>query len=287
MRQGVVLWVLCGLAGCTASYPVPTENLSQDLSEASVEVVRIDTSRFEPLDPSVSYQVRRGDTLYAIAWRFGQDPETLMRRNRLASETIYPGQQILLKGPIPEPPPQAVEAPPELSATVITAPKRPPVPAPEASANSAARASAPVIASNASRPPVRPKGGEAKDPVSWQWPVAGPVLTGYSTATRLSRSLQIGGDLGDPVRASRSGRVVYAGDGLVGFGNLVILAHADQMLSAYGHQAELQVKVGDQVRQGQQLGTLGSTGTDRVKLHFEIRQGGESIDPTPLLPTRP
>ena len=117
----------------------------------------------------------------------------------------------------------------------------------------------------------------------WQWPVNGPILKRYSSKTRSSRSLQLGGKAGTPVKAAASGRVVYAGDGLVGFGNLVIISHNGKFLSAYGHNQSLSVKVGDVVKRGQVIAAMGSTGTDRVKLHFEIRRQGKPIDPVIVL----
>ena len=108
----------------------------------------------------------------------------------------------------------------------------------------------------------------------------------YSEKTRFSRSVQLGGKVGTPVKAAASGRVVYAGDGLVGFGNLVIISHEEKLLSAYGHNQSLSVKVGDIVRAGQVIAQMGSTGTDRVKLHFEIRKQGKPINPVSLLPKR-
>jgi Membrane proteins related to metalloendopeptidases len=112
------------------------------------------------------------------------------------------------------------------------------------------------------------------------------VIAGFSTKTRFSRSLQLGGEAGTPVKAAASGRVVYSGDGLVGFGNLVIISHDNQFLSAYGHNQALLVKVGDVVNGGEIIARMGSTGTDRVKLHFEVRKEGTPVNPADLLPTR-
>ena len=144
------------------------------------------------------------------------------------------------------------------------------------------------------RPKAKPKKAVKQKPpaasvpqfTGWQWPVDGPIIEAYSEKTRFSRSIQLGGKAGTPVKASASGRVVYAGDGLVGFGNLVIISHQGKLLSAYGHNQTLNVKVGDVVRAGQVVARMGSTGTDRVKLHFEIRKQGKPIDPASLMPKR-
>lgn len=120
----------------------------------------------------------------------------------------------------------------------------------------------------------------------WQWPVSGPVVEGYSDKSRFSRSLQLEGQEGSSVKAAAAGRVVYAGDGLVGFGNLVIISHDKKFLSAYGHNQSVSVRVGDIVSAGDIVAKMGSTGTDRVKLHFEIRKKGMPINPMTLLPKR-
>ena len=263
------------IVGCAAPYEVPSENLGQPVERIPPKVTTISGDGLDASDPSAAYVVKRGDTLFSIAWRFEQDPEVLKRRNALDSDLITPGQALKLKGLIPEPPAVEVKAPPTLKATPEPAPKT----------------TAPVT-----KQPVQPKPPVAKPKpkpaaavpalAGWQWPVDGPVLEGYSTKTRFSRSLQLGGKSGTPVRAAAAGRVVYAGDGLVGFGNLVIVSHEGQLLSAYGHNQSLAVKVGDVVQGGQVIAKMGSTGTDRTKLHFEIRRQGTPIDPAGLLPKR-
>lgn len=119
---------------------------------------------------------------------------------------------------------------------------------------------------------------------AWRWPAAGPVTRGYSTTVH--KGIDIGGQRGDPVVAVAAGDVVYAGTGIVGFGELLIIKHDDVYLSAYGHNDRLLVAEGDRVSAGQQIAEKGSSGTDTVKLHFEIRQEGRPIDPLRLLPPR-
>lgn len=129
-------------------------------------------------------------------------------------------------------------------------------------------------------PPPAPSG-----PVSrWQWPAAGPVTRGFSSSVH--KGVDIGGQRGDAVRAAAAGQVVYAGTGIVGFGELLIIKHDDTHLSAYGHNARLLVREGDTVAAGQQIAEKGSSGTDTVKLHFEIRRAGKPVDPLGLLPRR-
>lgn len=274
------LWIVCMLAGCSAPYEVPTDHLGRPLERIQPKVTTIDAGNLDAEEAGSSYVVRRGDTLFSIAWRFEQDPDLLKRRNQLRSDLIQPGQSLKLKGDIPpEPEPEVQPAPKRLTPPVIKAEPEPvqtPKPKPK-------EAPKPAV-----KQPPKPKAKATPVPqlTGWQWPVSGPVLEAYSDKTRFSRSLQLGGQVGTPVKAAASGRVVYAGDGLVGFGNLVIISHEGKLLSAYGHNQSLSVKVGDVVTAGQVIAKMGSTGTDRVKLHFEIRKQGKPINPVSLLPKR-
>lgn len=118
----------------------------------------------------------------------------------------------------------------------------------------------------------------------WLWPTSGPVIRGYSESVH--KGIDIGGARGDKVSAVAAGKVVYAGTGIAGFGELLIIKHNDIYLSAYGHNDELLVAEGDTVAAGQAIAQKGSSGTDTIKLHFEIRQEGKPIDPQRLLPGR-
>jgi lipoprotein NlpD len=253
------------------------------------EVVTISGEGLDPVEAGSEYVVRSGDTLFSIAWRFNQNPETLKRRNRLDSDLIRPGQRLKLKGPIPEPEPVAVKPPPVVKAERQTPPEtEPPKPAVETPQEPTPDRKPEPQPDSQPKPPQAPQAPPAAVPAfaGWQWPVEGPVLAGFSTKTRFSRSLQLGGEVGTPVKAAASGRVVYSGDGLVGFGNLVIISHDNQFLSAYGHNQALLVNVGDVVSGGEVIARMGSTGTDRVKLHFEVRKAGKPVNPADLLPTR-
>ena len=125
----------------------------------------------------------------------------------------------------------------------------------------------------------------ANMPVSrWRWPSAGRVIRGYSN--NLHKGIDIAGKRGAPVRAVAAGNVVYAGTGVTGYGALIIVKHNDDYLSAYGHNDTLLVAEGDRVAAGQGIARMGSTGTDSVKLHFEIRRRGKPVDPLKILPRR-
>lgn len=119
---------------------------------------------------------------------------------------------------------------------------------------------------------------------AWRWPTSGPVTRGYSEGVH--KGIDIGGEHGDPVTAVAAGKVVYAGTGIAGFGELLIIKHNEVYLSAYGHNDELLVAEGDIVVAGQAVAKKGNSGTDSVKLHFQIREEGKPIDPLRLLPRR-
>ena len=133
--------------------------------------------------------------------------------------------------------------------------------------------------------PSRPAATDASDEdrIDWTWPVKGKVVGGFSESANL-KGIDISGNAGQPVFASASGRVVYAGSGLRGYGKLVIIKHNKTYLSAYAHNREILVKEGDQVSRGQKIAEMGSTDTDQVKLHFEIRRMGKPMDPARYLP---
>ncbi len=125
---------------------------------------------------------------------------------------------------------------------------------------------------------------DADDDVTWAWPAAGPVATAFDDVK--SKGLAITGKAGDPVLAAADGRVVYAGSGLRGYGNLVIVKHNATYLTAYAHNQTLLVKEDQAVRRGQKIAEMGSSDAERVQLHFEVRRQGKPIDPSRLLPQR-
>ena len=149
------------------------------------------------------------------------------------------------------------------------------VPAPESSA-----ANAPNIANPQPLPPAAAGRTRTVDGVTWQWPSDGAVISSSGSG------LDIAGNAGDPVRAAADGTVVYSGNGLIGYGELIIIKHSDNYLSAYGHNRKRLVQEGQRVRAGQQIAEMGSSGAPREELHFEIRKAGKPVDPTDYLPGR-
>lgn len=249
-----------------------------------------------------SHTVRRGDTLFSIAFRYGLDYRRLAAANAIARPyTIFPGQRLMLReapapsaaGSLASRGSPAVSATPKASPSAAkgtatkgaaakgTAVKARPAPPP------AKAAPAPGKAAPASAAAVSAKAASGAAPAasaSWRWPAAGRVVRRFDGT--LNKGIDIAGPRGDVVRATRAGRVVYAGTGIAGYGLMLILRHSEEYLSAYGHSDALLVKEGDAVRAGQGVARRGSSGTDSVKLHFEIRRHGRPLDPLSVLPER-
>ncbi|WP_043274494.1 peptidoglycan DD-metalloendopeptidase family protein [Pseudomonas sp. PH1b] len=237
-----------------------------------------------PQRPTVTtgqYVVRRGDTLFSIAFRYGWDYKALAARNNIAEPyTIHPGQTIRFDGRTGAAPTTVVTSTQSgaSSSSKTTVIRRP---AGTATAPVAGAATTPV--SKPAPTPVTPAGPA---PTGWGWPSSGVLIGKFSSNGSLNKGIDIAGDLGQPVLAASDGTVVYAGSGLRGYGELVIIKHNETYVSAYGHNRKLLVREGQQVKVGQTIAEMGSTGTDRVKLHFEIRRQGKPVDPLQFLPRR-
>jgi lipoprotein NlpD len=241
------------------------------------------------------YTVKTGDTLLRVGLETGQNWRDIQKWNNLDNPNMIEVGQVLRVFPPGQDPGAAVVRPvvaPKIEARPLEA-----KPAPVASSGAAAAsgtmpaatpaapapvvAAAPVAAPPAPAPDA-PKSGD--DDIDWQWPANGSVISGFDEARH--KGLSIGGRLGDPVLAAADGRVVYAGSGLRGYGNLVIIKHNNTFLTAYAHNQTLLVKEDQAVRRGQKIAEMGSSDSDRVQLHFEIRRQGKPIDPARLLPNR-
>jgi lipoprotein NlpD len=123
-------------------------------------------------------------------------------------------------------------------------------------------------------------------PIRWQWPTLGDIVGRFVAGDPTRQGLSIAGSAGQPVNAAADGVVVYSGSGLIGYGELIIVKHSDEFLSAYGHNRRRLVGEGDQVRAGQQIAEMGRSGAARDMLHFEIRRNGRPVDPQTHLPAR-
>ncbi len=240
------------------------------------------------------YTIKPGDTLIRVGLETGQNARDIARWNNIENPNSLEVGQVIRVTP-PGMDPGATTTRGVNTARVDTRPLES-RPAPVASAPTAAPPlSAPAITP---APPAMPpaanapstSGGnppatrEPDDDVNWTWPAAGTVIAGFDEAR--NKGLAITGKAGDPVLAAADGRVVYAGSGLRGYGNLVIVKHNNTYLTAYAHNQALLVKEDQVVRRGQKIAEMGSSDAERVQLHFEIRRLGRPIDPARLLPQR-
>ncbi len=243
------------------------------------------------------YTIKPGDTLIRVGLETGQNARDIARWNNIENpNSLEVGQVIRVAPPgVDPPPPRRAASTARASSRVRSMPSRPRPPRPWArrrqpaahrrrAAVSAGRRS---TAASGRRHPAAEQPANARDPddeVSWTWPAAGPVIAGFDEAK--TKGLVISGKAGDPVLAAADGRVVYAGSGLRGYGNLVIVKHNNTYLTAYAHNQALLVKEDQVVRRGQKIAEMGSSDAERVQLHFEIRRQGRPIDPARLLPPR-
>ena len=204
---------------------------------------------------SGTYVVKPGDTLYQIAQRHGMDVATLVRLNNITDPgQLRVGQTLRLSG-------SASAAPSAPSSTATPIPVTPVAP---------------------SEPPTPTRAADA-NLISWGWPAGGKIIQGFNSNTK---GIDIQGQVGDPVVAAASGKVMYAGNGVRGLGNLILLGHSNGFITAYAHNDKLLVKSGDSVSKGDKIAQLGQTETSSPRLHFEIRRSGTPVDPLSYLPKR-
>ena len=208
--------------------------------------------------------VQRGDTVYRIATSNGISPLDLAMWNGIrAPYTIYPGQRLMLY-------PGAGGSSRPAPVRAVQAPKTSRTPTSRATTTVAAPATQNPISSN----------------VGWRWPADGALLNRFQPGEPTRQGIDIGGSGGAPVSAAGDGVVVYSGSGLVGYGELIIVKHNEQWLSAYGHNRRRLVNEGQLVKSGQQIAELGRSGASRDMLHFEVRHNGKPVDPLHYLPKR-
>lgn len=207
------------------------------------------------------YTVQRGDTLYRIALNSGQSWRNIAQWNDLSDPNVIEVGQVLRVAP-----PAASQA-----AVATQSP----------AANAAAATSGKTPASSTGTTSSAPA---AAGSIKLIWPAAGSVLSRFDGSK--NKGIDISGQMGDAVKASADGKVVYAGSGLPGYGNLVIVQHNDTFLTAYAHNSKLLVQEEQTVKQGQAIAQMGNSDADRVQLHFEVRRSGKPVDPLTYLPSR-
>lgn len=224
-RYCILIVLICALAACSSQ------------------------SSYQP--SSQTHIVRKGETLSAIAWRYGKNTADIARWNRLGDGSlIYPGQRIRLTGP---------------AAVTRSTP-------PSSSNRKPASKSLPAIPSQPA-----PKLG---------WPTKGRISVEFGAKPGTGTGVLIDGKPGQSIVAVAPGRVVYAGNGLIGYGKLIILKHNNTYLSAYGYNASLLVKEGDDIRKGEKIATMGEGPERKARLHFEIRRNGKPVSPRQYLPAK-
>lgn len=220
---------------------------------------------FESAGKPGYYTVKPGDTLTRIALDNGQPWKDVARWNNIDKPNQIEVGQVLRVVP-----PVAVAAAAPVSPTgVVTRPVT-------------SSGTAPAVTTTAPKP--QPELAGADEALDWSWPVNGPVLAGFDEVK--NKGLDLGGAAGESVLAAADGKVVYVGEGLRGYGKLIILKHNNTYLTAYAHNQALLVKEDQSVRKGQKIAEMGSSDSDRVKLHFEIRRQGKPVDPAKFLPAR-
>lgn len=301
--------ILLGLNACTAPGPAPVNNRSSGRIATQTEPSRPITPQIAPSTNGL-HMVQRGDTLYAIAFANGLDYREIANWNKLESaDRIQVGQVLRLTSPpgavetmpldderlpkarpLAEPPllsePQAVLMAYSEANWAQVSSARPITAVAPAAIKPAAVAATPVVpapvAATAPMTPSAPASSAVVD--NWLWPAEGTLAGRFGAAG--GKGIDIVGPRNTPVLAVAPGKVVYSGSGLRGYGQLLIVKHAGEYLSAYAHNAMILVKEGDWVTAGERIAMMGDSDADRVKLHFEIRRYGKPLDPLNYLPER-
>ena len=292
---------VCLLAACTSRPrgPIPVEDRvagqstsrpvqrvqPQAASDSARATAPVATSSPVSMGPAMAgsenagkpgyYSVRPGDTLTKIALDHGQAWRDIAKWNGLDNPNMIEVDQVLRVAP------PLMEAAANRQTKPVMAQNQVP---PSSATNNTPTPTA-TSASTSNTPSASPPANASDDGMAFAWPHPGPVLAGFDEAK--NKGLDFAGKAGDPVLAAGDGKVVYAGSGLRGYGNLVILKHNNTYLTAYAHNQTLLVKEDQSVTKGQRIADMGSSDSDRVKLHFEIRKQGKPVDPAKLLPARP
>ncbi len=299
IRLALTVMVVATLAGCASGVKpkAPVENRSVSSRQGGgVDAARLPPGHENAGKPGY-FTVRPGDTLIRVALETGQNWRDLQRWNGLENpDRIEVGQVLRVIHPDRDSSsvasgartPRSESKPVDIKSAAATAPSALP-PAGSAGTATASAAATGAAASTspaepASKPAPAPASNEDDGGLNWMWPASGAVVSSFDQSR--NKGVAVAGKEGDPVVAAADGRVVYAGAGLRGYGNLVIIKHNETFLSAYAHNRTLLVKDEQVVRRGQKIAEMGSTDADRVQLHFEIRRRGKPIDPTKLLPAR-
>lgn len=251
MLRVTLVTLFVGLQGCASSR----------------EYISVEENFKEPKTATGFHRVQPGETLYSIAWRYGVDFKELANTNSIRSPyVIHPGQKIdtriqpSVAEPVSKPRVGKSSKPTPIKRTVVNKPKK-------------------TIQ-------ITPKIERKLPEFQWQWPLSGRLVKGFSSKKPANKGIDLKGRLGESVMAASAGTVVYAGQGLRGYGNLIIIKHDEEFLSAYAHASTILVSENDAVRTGQSIATIDSSGSEPSILHFEIRRYGKPVNPLIYLPKR-
>lgn len=242
---------------------------------------------FENVGKPGYYTVKQGETLIRIGLDHGQSHKDIARWNNVDNPNrIEVGQVLRVIPPAPAATSPTVAKPVAVAsaAPASTTPVRAASVEKSTFVTPAPASSSPASASSSPMPTPDVPAATGEDDIAWIWPTNGTVLAGFDEVK--NKGLDIGGAAGDPVLAAADGRVVYVGAGLRGYGNLIILKHNNTFLTAYAHNQTLLIKEDQSVRKGQKIAEMGSSDSDRIKLHFEVRRQGKPVDPAKYLPAR-
>jgi lipoprotein NlpD len=304
MKALALVAIIVLLSGCAARRPAPVSDRMQPAPPPAVVESPPAPEQAPPEKPVPTHVVKKGDTLVSIALQYGLDYRELAAWNNIVNRNAITLGQVLVLAPPPGTPPVTapvatplISAGPPIEARPLgnsvntkVEPRGQKLPfsekalaqltAPDAGAPPGAGTPPPVAEPPAVAEAPRPTGTDNED-IDWMWPVKGKVLAPFSES---SKGMDISGRKGSAVLAAAAGRVIYADAGLRGYGKLVIIRHNNTWLSAYAHNENILVKEQQDVRKGQKIAEMGSTDTDQVKLHFEVRRQGKPVDPAKVLP---
>ncbi|MBQ5947477.1 peptidoglycan DD-metalloendopeptidase family protein [Massilia sp. ST3] len=282
----IVLGLVAGCTSTTRQAPIVERTPATQTRPAPARAE-------EPKDEKGMYTVRKGDTLLRIALDHGENYRDLVAWNNLRDpDDIKVGQVLrvaqpegqktaVTTSPVPMPPPAS--QPPRK-----TAPRADKKPYSETTVAEAQKDQAPRVEPAPQPAPAvpagTPAGASGDERLSWMWPSEGRIIATFDEGR--NKGIDIAGRMGQQVVAAGAGKVMYAGSGIRGYGNLVIVKHSNSLLSAYAHNRKIVVKEGDNVAKGQVIAEMGDSDAELVKLHFEIRQQGKPVDPSRFLPGR-
>jgi len=269
----VTIGILISISGCGSTTRAPVDNRS-NASKSS-------QPSFKRSHRPLYYKVKKGDTLYSIAWQYGLDYKQLAYWNNIkAPYIIFIGKKLRLASKYKQKKKTTKSKGKKVKKKAVKVSNK-------TKKKATAKKSTQKVKKKASNKKVKhsPKKVTKKNSsgLNWIWPISGKVIQKF-TPSKGKKGIDIAAKMGIKVAASERGKVVYSGHGLTGYGLLIIIKHNSEFLSAYAHNSKLVVKEGEVVKKGQVIAFTGKTATDRVKLHFEIRKNGKPVNPVKYLP---